>query len=101
MAQKQWYKGAVIYQVYPRSFQDTNGDGIGDIKGIIDRIDYIKSLGVDAIWVSPFFKSPMKDFGMTSVTIVISTHYLVTLTILMNSLRKHTNVISRSLLIRY
>ena len=63
MAQKQWYKGAVIYQVYPRSFQDTNGDGIGDIKGIIDRIDYIKSLGVDAIWVSPFFKSPMKDFG--------------------------------------
>ena len=63
MAQQQWYKGAVIYQVYPRSFQDTNGDGIGDLKGIIARIDYIKSLGVDAIWISPFFKSPMKDFG--------------------------------------
>ena len=63
MAQQQWYKGAVIYQVYPRSFQDTNGDGIGDLKGIISRIDYIKSLGVDAIWISPFFKSPMKDFG--------------------------------------
>ncbi|WP_166114090.1 alpha-glucosidase [Pseudoalteromonas sp. Z9A5] len=63
MAQKQWYKGAVIYQVYPRSFQDSNNDGIGDLKGIINRIDYIKSLGVDAIWISPFFKSPMKDFG--------------------------------------
>jgi alpha-glucosidase len=63
MAQKQWYKGAVIYQVYPRSFQDSNNDGIGDLKGIINRIDYIKSLGVDAIWISPFFKSPMRDFG--------------------------------------
>lgn len=54
MAQQQWYKGAVIYQVYPRSFQDSNNDGIGDLKGIINRIDYIKSLGVDAIWISPF-----------------------------------------------
>ncbi|PCC12752.1 alpha-glucosidase family protein [Pseudoalteromonas sp. JB197] len=63
MTQQQWYKGAVIYQVYPRSFQDSNNDGIGDLKGIINRIDYIKSLGVDAIWISPFFKSPMKDFG--------------------------------------
>ncbi|GAA67500.1 alpha-glucosidase family protein [Pseudoalteromonas sp. BSi20429] len=63
MTKKQWYKGAVIYQVYPRSFQDSNNDGIGDLKGIINRIDYIKSLGVDAIWISPFFKSPMKDFG--------------------------------------
>ena len=51
MTQKQWYKGAVIYQVYPRSFQDSNNDGIGDLKGIINRIDYIKSLGVDAIWI--------------------------------------------------
>lgn len=63
MTQQQWYKGAVIYQVYPRSFQDSNNDGIGDLQGIINRIDYIKSLGVDAIWISPFFKSPMKDFG--------------------------------------
>ncbi|MFC3034081.1 alpha-glucosidase family protein [Pseudoalteromonas fenneropenaei] len=60
---KEWWKGAVIYQVYPRSFQDTNGDGIGDLQGVIKRLDYIKSLGVDAIWISPFFKSPMKDFG--------------------------------------
>ncbi|WMN59780.1 alpha-glucosidase family protein [Pseudoalteromonas xiamenensis] len=63
MANNEWWKGAVIYQVYPRSFQDTNGDGIGDLQGIIKRLDYIKSLGVDAIWISPFFKSPMKDFG--------------------------------------
>ncbi len=53
----------MLYQVYPRSFQDSNGDGIGDLPGIIDRLDYIKSLGVEGIWVSPFFKSPMADFG--------------------------------------
>lgn len=58
-----WWRGAVIYQVYPRSLMDSNADGIGDIPGIIDKLDYIASLGVDAIWVSPFFKSPMKDFG--------------------------------------
>ncbi|ESP92124.1 MULTISPECIES: alpha-glucosidase family protein [Pseudoalteromonas] len=63
MAQNEWWKGAVIYQVYPRSFNDTKGDGIGDLNGIIERLDYIKSLNVDAIWISPFFKSPMKDFG--------------------------------------
>ena len=59
----EWWRGAVIYQVYPRSFRDTNGDGIGDIKGVIEKLDYIASIGVDAIWLSPFFKSPMKDFG--------------------------------------
>ncbi len=58
-----WWRGAVIYQVYPRSFADTNGDGIGDLPGVITKLDYIVSLGVDAIWLSPFFKSPMKDFG--------------------------------------
>ncbi len=58
-----WWQGAVIYQIYPRSLRDTNNDGIGDIAGIIEKIDYIASLGVDAIWVSPFFQSPMKDFG--------------------------------------
>jgi len=58
-----WWRGAVIYQVYPRSLMDSNADGIGDIPGIIEKLDYIASLGVDAIWVSPFFKSPMKDFG--------------------------------------
>lgn len=58
-----WWRGGVIYQIYPRSFQDSNGDGIGDLKGIAQRLGYIASLGVDAIWISPFFKSPMKDFG--------------------------------------
>jgi len=53
----------VIYQIYPRSFRDSNGDGIGDLPGIIEKLDYIKALGVDGIWISPFFASPMKDFG--------------------------------------
>ena len=58
-----WWRGAVIYQIYPRSYQDSNGDGIGDLLGIVGRLPYIASLGVDAIWISPFFTSPMKDFG--------------------------------------
>lgn len=58
-----WWRGAVIYQIYPRSFADANGDGVGDLPGITARLPYIASLGVDAVWVSPFFKSPMKDFG--------------------------------------
>ncbi|MFM5917055.1 MAG: alpha-amylase family glycosyl hydrolase [Novosphingobium sp.] len=58
-----WWRGAAIYQIYPRSFCDSNGDGIGDLPGITDRLDYVASLGVDAVWVSPFFKSPMADFG--------------------------------------
>ncbi len=58
-----WWRGAVIYQIYPRSFQDSNGDGIGDLNGITSRLDYIASLGADAIWISPFFRSPMDDFG--------------------------------------
>ena len=59
----EWWRGAVIYQVYPRSFQDTNGDGVGDLAGIIDRIEHIASLGVDAIWLSPITQSPQKDMG--------------------------------------
>ncbi|MEO7068830.1 MAG: alpha-glucosidase family protein [Rhodanobacter sp.] len=58
-----WWRGAVIYQIYPRSFLDTDGDGVGDLPGIIERLDYVASLGVDAVWVAPFFKSPMADFG--------------------------------------
>ncbi len=63
MSNNRWWRGAVIYQIYPRSFLDTNGDGVGDLPGIVERLDYIASLGVDAIWISPFFKSPMADFG--------------------------------------
>ncbi|NRB23411.1 alpha-glucosidase [Shewanella sp.] len=63
MTQVSWWRGAVIYQIYPRSLMDSNGDGVGDLQGIIAKLDYIASLNVDAIWISPFFKSPMKDFG--------------------------------------
>ncbi len=59
----EWWRGAVIYQICPRSFQDSNGDGIGDLLGIVQRLPYVASLGVDAVWISPFFTSPMKDFG--------------------------------------
>ena len=59
----EWWRGATIYQIYPRSFQDSNDDGIGDLAGITSRLDYIASLGVDAIWISPFYASPMADFG--------------------------------------
>ncbi|MEZ5798478.1 MAG: alpha-amylase family glycosyl hydrolase [Paracoccaceae bacterium] len=58
-----WWRGAVIYQIYPRSYQDMNGDGIGDLAGIVSRLPHIAALGADAIWISPFFTSPMKDFG--------------------------------------
>ena len=58
-----WWKGATIYQIYPRSFQDTTGDGVGDLNGITQRLEYVASLGVQAIWISPFFTSPMADFG--------------------------------------
>ncbi|HMH12631.1 MAG TPA: alpha-amylase family glycosyl hydrolase [Edaphobacter sp.] len=58
-----WWQSAVIYEIYPRSFQDSNGDGIGDLDGIIQRLDYLVKLGVDAIWVAPIFRSPMTDFG--------------------------------------
>lgn len=58
-----WWRGGVIYQIYPRSFADANGDGVGDLAGITQRLDHVASLGVDAIWISPIFKSPMKDFG--------------------------------------
>ena len=59
----EWWRGAIIYQVYPRSFFDANDDGTGDMAGITRKLDYIADLGVDAIWISPFFKSPMRDFG--------------------------------------
>jgi alpha-glucosidase len=63
MTERPWWKGSVLYQIYPRSFSDSNGDGIGDLPGITARLPYVASLGVDAIWISPFFPSPMRDFG--------------------------------------
>ena len=56
-----WWKQAVVYQIYPRSFKDVNGDGIGDIAGVTEKMDYLKNLGVDAIWLSPFYPSDLAD----------------------------------------
>src|ERR1700742_2835492 len=58
-----WWKHAVIYEIYPRSFQDSNGDGVGDLNGITQRLDYLQNLGIDAIWLSPIYPSPQVDFG--------------------------------------
>ena len=62
-AERKWWKEAVVYQIYPASFLDSNGDGLGDLNGIISKLDYIKGLGATAIWLSPIFKSPQKDMG--------------------------------------
>ena len=59
----EWWRGAVLYQIYPRSFRDGDGDGVGDLDGITDRLAYVAGLGVDGVWLSPFFRSPMKDYG--------------------------------------
>src|ERR1700712_4439762 len=58
-----WWRDGAIYQIYPRSFQDSNADGVGDLRGILSRLNYLVGLGVDAIWISPFYPSPMADFG--------------------------------------
>jgi alpha-glucosidase len=58
-----WWKYGIIYQIYPRSFFDSNGDGVGDLKGILVKLDYLKWLGVRNLWLSPVFPSPMADFG--------------------------------------
>ena len=63
MNNKKWWQNSVVYQIYPRSFQDSNGDGIGDIQGIIKRLDYLQELGIDAIWLSPVCRSPQDDNG--------------------------------------
>src|SRR5574342_741403 len=61
--EKKWWKECVVYQIYPRSFMDSNGDGIGDLQGIIQKLDYLKLLGVDVIWLSPVYDSPNDDNG--------------------------------------
>src|SRR3990172_7158409 len=63
MEETPWWHDGVIYQIYPRSFADSNGDGLGDLPGVITSLDYLVDLGIDAIWLSPFFPSPDRDFG--------------------------------------
>jgi hypothetical protein len=58
-----WWKRTTVYQIYPRSFADSNGDGVGDLRGVIGRLDYLRDLGVETLWLSPFFDSPQADFG--------------------------------------
>ena len=60
---KTWWKESVVYQIYPKSFKDSNGDGIGDIRGIIEKLDYLKELGVNVLWISPMLESPQDDNG--------------------------------------
>lgn len=60
---RKWWKEAVVYQIYPRSFKDSNGDGVGDLRGIIEKLDYIKSLGIDVVWLNPIYSSPNDDNG--------------------------------------
>ena len=63
-AATRWWQTGIVYQIYPRSFQDSDGDGVGDLNGIRQRLDYVKSLGVKTIWISPIFPSPMADFRL-------------------------------------
>jgi alpha-glucosidase len=58
-----WWQRGIVYQVYPRSFMDSDGDGIGDLNGVLSRLNYLRELGVDALWLSPIYRSPMKDFA--------------------------------------
>ena len=60
---RDWWKNSVVYQIYPRSFKDSNGDGFGDLRGVIEKLDYLKELGIDVIWLSPVFDSPQDDNG--------------------------------------
>ena len=70
---EKWWKNAVIYQIYPKSFQDSDGDGVGDIRGIIQRLDYLEDLGIDAVWISPMYCSRRTTMDMISQIIRILT----------------------------
>ena len=68
---KKWWKEKVVYQLYPRSFNDANGDGVGDLRGIIEKLDYIKSLGIDVVWLNPVYESPNDDMGYDMIFLTI------------------------------
>ena len=68
--EKDWWKGKVAYQIYPKSFKDSNGDGVGDLKGITEKLDYLQDLGIDILWLSPIYKSPLLTRVMIFLTIM-------------------------------
>lgn len=82
--QKKWWHGKIAYQIYPKSFKDSNGDGIGDIQGIISKLPYLHELGVEIVWISPMYVSPLVDQAMTSLTTNTLILYSVLMLILMN-----------------
>ncbi len=72
-----WWKEAIVYQVYPASFCDSNGDGIGDLKGLTSKLDYLKDLGVDVVWLSPIYKSPQVDMGYDMYVLLLKSFGVV------------------------
>ena len=86
--EKKWWHDKVAYQIYPKSFLDTNGDGIGDLRGIISKLDYLKKLGIDIIWLSPIYKSPFVDQGYDIADFMQSQKNLERWKNLMNCWRK-------------
>ena len=90
---KKWWHDKVAYQIYPKSFQDSNGDGIGDLRGIISRLDYLKELGIDIVWLSPIYKSPFVDQDMIFQIIIILLKNSEPWKSLMSCLWKQRNVI--------
>lgn len=93
---KKWWKESVVYQIYPRSFCDSNGDGIGDLRGIISKLDYLESLGVDVLWLCPIYKSPNDDNGYDISDYRDIMDEFALWLILMNCWRRHMSIISRS-----
>ena len=87
----EWARNAVFYQIYPQTFCDSDGDGIGDLKGIISKLDYVKSLGVDAIWFNPFFDSPFNDAGYDIRDYYKIAHAMAPMKMRSGSLRRLTN----------
>ena len=94
--QPQWLDNAVFYEIYPQSFNDTNSDGIGDIKGITEKLDYICELGCNAIWINPCFKSPFGDAGYDLRTITQSLHVMALMRTWLSFLTRLTSVICMS-----
>lgn len=84
MMNKDWWKSSVVYQVYPQSFNDTNNDGVGDLKGITEKLPYLSKLGIDVIWLNPIYESPLVDNGYDLRTIARSIRCMAQWKTLMN-----------------